>query len=121
MLHPSEKAEPSIFHFALSSSEEKVGNEHDGKADEERICCSSLASVGMGLGYHFVADDIQHRAARKGECKRSTAAETDTAKQPIRVPTTSTRPVSIAVIKAFLGLTPDASIGDIITIPSGMF
>ena len=44
-----------------------------------------------------------------------------TAKKPMRVPTTSTTPVRAAIRNVFFGETPEASIGAIITMPSGMF
>ena len=48
-------------------SKQNVGDQHEAEADQKGVGGASLASVDVGLGDHFVADDVQHGAARKGE------------------------------------------------------
>ena len=41
--------------------------EHQAEACEERVGRTALGAVGMCFGDHFIADDIEHRTAGKGE------------------------------------------------------
>ncbi len=59
------KNHPYGWFFSLPQQE--IEHQHHGKAKKERIGRAALASVGMGLGDHLVADDVEHRAACKGK------------------------------------------------------
>ena len=58
---------PSADLFCFVLTEQDVCHEHHAKANEERIRCAALVTVGVRFGDHLVADDVEHRAARKGD------------------------------------------------------
>ena len=50
-------------------SQQYIKNQHQTKACNQRICCTSFTAVRVSFGYHFIAYYIQHRTACKGKCK----------------------------------------------------
>ncbi len=55
--------------ICLSTAQQHITGEHQTEAEEQGVCCSSLGAVGVGLGDHFVRDDIEHSASCKGKSK----------------------------------------------------
>ena len=49
------------------SGEQGVHGEHQAEAEEQRPGRAVLRAVGVRLGDHLVADDVEHRTAGKGE------------------------------------------------------
>ena len=66
---------PLILHALKASSffgksdvlHKEIHQEHKAEACKQSVGSASLTSVGVGLGYHFVAYDVEHGSARKGE------------------------------------------------------
>ena len=65
----SSKDMPTFFFLNSNLSEQNVGYKHNAKADKQSICGASLASVGVGFGYHFITYNVKHCAACKGKRK----------------------------------------------------
>ena len=60
----------SFFGIVNKLAQQYVGNEHYAEAHQQRIGCATFTAVGVSLGDHFVADDIEHGAAGKCQGKR---------------------------------------------------
>lgn len=54
---------------SLFLTEQHVRDKHDAESDKQSIGRASLASVRVGFGDHFVADDVEHHTAGKGKRK----------------------------------------------------
>ena len=50
-------------------SQQHVRDQHDTKTHKQGVGGAPFGAVGMGLGDHFIADDIKHTAARKSQGK----------------------------------------------------
>ena len=56
--------------FDMQLDKEHIGYQHQAKACQKGIGGATLASVGMGFGNHFVADDVKLSSAGKCQGKR---------------------------------------------------
>ena len=64
------KQEGQFYLSFLFSSQQDVGDEHYAKADEERVGRAAFVPMRVGLGDHFIADDVEHGATRECQSKR---------------------------------------------------
>jgi len=48
-------------------SQQNIRHQHNAEPHEQGIGSAPLTAVGVGFGDHFVADDVEHGATRKGE------------------------------------------------------
>ena len=55
------------FYKYHRSTQKHVEDQHQAKSRKERIGGGALTAVGVGLGDHFVADDVEHSTSREGE------------------------------------------------------
>ena len=58
------------LHIRVFLTEYRVGDHHNTKTDHQSERGTALTAVRVGFGDNFVADNVQHRAARKRQCKR---------------------------------------------------
>ena len=59
----------TIFLAPLEMLYEPIEQQNKRKAGEKGVGSAVFGSVCVSVGDDFIADDIQHRTARKGECK----------------------------------------------------